>query len=84
MTVNEQTGEVVVRPEFMPLDIQNMLDKINYIEQFRMMAFRDEEVIVSGILEHVERRNTEYHQVTLSYPPGWEANVLKTIDAVEF
>lgn len=57
---------------------------LNYIEQFRMMAFRDEEVIVSGVLEHVERRNTEYDQITLSYPLGWEANVLKTIDAVEF
>ncbi|MHA2042069.1 MAG: hypothetical protein ACW975_09420, partial [Candidatus Thorarchaeota archaeon] len=57
---------------------------LNYIEQFRMMAFRDEEVIVSGVLEHVERRNAEYDQIALSYPPGWEANVLKTIDAVEF
>ncbi|MFW9846192.1 MAG: nucleotidyltransferase domain-containing protein [Candidatus Thorarchaeota archaeon] len=57
---------------------------LNYIEQFRMMAFRDEEVMVSGILEHVERRSTEYDQITLSYPPGWEANVIKTIDAVEF
>ncbi len=57
---------------------------LNYIEQFRMMAFKDEEVIVSGVLEHVERRNTEYDQITLSYPLGWEANVLKTIDAVEF
>jgi len=57
---------------------------LNFIEQFRMMAFRDEEVIVSGILEHVERRTTEYDQIALSYPPGWEDNVLKTIDAVEF
>jgi predicted nucleotidyltransferase len=57
---------------------------LNYIEQFRMMAFTDEEVIVSGILEHVERKSIEYDQIALSYPPGWEANVLKTIDAVEF
>lgn len=35
--VDKQTGEIVVseRAEFMPLDIQSMLDKINYIEQFK-------------------------------------------------
>ncbi|MFW9943511.1 MAG: nucleotidyltransferase domain-containing protein [Candidatus Sifarchaeia archaeon] len=57
---------------------------LNYIEQFRMMAFRDEEVLVSGVLEHVERKSTEYEQIAISYVPGWEANVLKTIDAVEY
>jgi len=57
---------------------------LNYIEQFRMMAFRDEEVVVSGVLEHVERKNIEYEQIAISYVPGWEANVLKTIDAVEY
>ena len=54
------------------------------VEQFRMMAFRDEEVLVSGVLEQVERKNTEYEQIAISYVPGWEANVLKTIDAVEY
>ncbi len=57
---------------------------LNYIEQFRMMAFKDEEVLVSGVLEHVERRSTEYDQIAISYVPGWEANVIKTLGAVEF
>jgi len=57
---------------------------LNYIEQFRMMAFRDEEVLVSGVLEKVERKSTEYEQIAISYVSGWEANVLKTIGAVEY
>ncbi len=33
--VNTSTGEVAVQKEFMPVEIENMIEKINYVEAFK-------------------------------------------------
>ncbi|MFX0061383.1 MAG: hypothetical protein ACFFC7_04290 [Candidatus Hermodarchaeota archaeon] len=53
---------------------------VSYFEQFRMQAFKDEQVLVSGILEKVTTRQKEYYQLSLSYGDAdWTENVLKLL-----
>ncbi|MFW9906761.1 MAG: hypothetical protein ACFFFH_20815 [Candidatus Thorarchaeota archaeon] len=53
---------------------------VSYFEQFRMQAMRDEQVLISGVLEKVTRPHKEYYQVSLSYgDPDWTKNVLKLL-----
>jgi len=55
-------------------DIQRIL---SYVEEFRMQAEKDEEVIVEGNLEQVVTSEKTFHQITLTYGPRYYEQVLK-------
>ncbi len=53
---------------------------VSYFEQFRMQVMRDEQVLISGVLEKVTTREKEYYQLSLSYGDAdWTENVLKLL-----
>ncbi|KYH40890.1 MAG: hypothetical protein AYL33_005100 [Candidatus Bathyarchaeota archaeon B63] len=52
---------------------------ISYVEEFRMQAEEDEEVLVEGNLEEVETPNEKFHQITLTHGPRYYEQVLKVI-----
>jgi predicted nucleotidyltransferase len=49
----------------------------SYMEEFRLQAQKDEEVIVEGNLEEVVSPKGSFHQVTLTYCPRYYEQVLK-------
>lgn len=66
-------------PAIYPIEILEFLsgDKaedieriITYVEEYKMQARKDEEVIVEGILEKVQTPQKTFHQITLTHIPG--------------
>lgn len=55
------------------------LQVISYMEEFRLQAQKDEEVIVEGNLEEVTSSKGSFSQVTLTYCPRYYEQVLKVI-----
>ncbi len=55
-------------------DIRRIL---SYVEEFRMQAFRDEEVYVEGNLEQVVTLTATFHQITLTRCLRYYEQVLK-------
>jgi predicted nucleotidyltransferase len=51
----------------------------SYMEEFRMQAKRDEQVLVEGNLEKVVTRNKSFHQITLTYGPRYYEQTLNVI-----
>jgi predicted nucleotidyltransferase len=51
----------------------------SYIEEFRMQAKRDEQVLVEGNLEKVVTGDKTFHQITLTYGPRYYEQTLKVI-----
>lgn len=49
---------------------------VSFVEEFRLQAQKDEQVIVEGNLEQVSG-SKEYHQVTLTYVPRYYEQTLK-------
>jgi len=52
---------------------------ISYVEEFRMQAEKDDLVLVEGNLEQVITQKSSFHQIILTYGPGYYEQVLKTI-----
>ncbi|MEM3641034.1 MAG: nucleotidyltransferase domain-containing protein [Candidatus Bathyarchaeia archaeon] len=52
---------------------------VSYMEEFRLQAFKDEEVYVEGNLEEVETSRGKICQVTLTYCPRYYEQALKVI-----
>jgi len=52
---------------------------ISYVEEFRMQAEKDDNVLVEGNLEQVITPKTSFHQITLTYGPRYYEQVLKAI-----
>ncbi|RLE80594.1 MAG: hypothetical protein DRJ36_02075 [Thermoprotei archaeon] len=50
---------------------------ISYVEEYRLQAFKGEDVYVEGNLERVETPSEVYHQITLTYGPRYYEQVLK-------
>ncbi|MHA1232482.1 MAG: hypothetical protein ACTSPQ_17765, partial [Candidatus Helarchaeota archaeon] len=50
---------------------------INYIEEFRGQLNSDDQFIVEGNLEKVSTPKNEYYQITLTYGPNYDYQVLK-------
>ncbi|MBS7641587.1 MAG: nucleotidyltransferase domain-containing protein [Candidatus Bathyarchaeia archaeon] len=50
---------------------------VSYIDEFRLQAWRDEEVYVEGMLERVIRRDRVEYQVSLTYCDRYVDQVLK-------
>ncbi len=51
----------------------------SYMEEFRLQARKDEEIIVEGNLEEVTSPKGSFHQVTLTYCPRYYEQVLKVL-----
>ncbi len=51
----------------------------SYMEEFRLQARKDEEIIVEGNLEEVASPKGSFHQVTLTYCPHYYEQVLKVL-----
>jgi len=51
----------------------------SYMEEFRMQAKQDEQVLVEGNLEKVVNGTNVFHQITLSYGPRYYEQTLKVI-----
>jgi predicted nucleotidyltransferase len=50
---------------------------ISYMEEFRLQAQKDENVLVEGNLEEVVSPNGSFHQIALTYCPRYYEQVLK-------
>ncbi len=75
-------------PSIYQIEVQDILegpkvDEIkrifSYMEEFRMQAKRDEQVLVEGNLEKVVTRTKVFHQITLTYGPRYYEQTLKII-----
>jgi predicted nucleotidyltransferase len=53
---------------------------VSYMEEFRLQAQRDEEVVIEGNLEEVFSPNGSFHQVALTYCPRYYEQVMKVAD----
>jgi predicted nucleotidyltransferase len=60
-----------------PRDALEAVRVFSYMEEFRLQAQKDEEVIVEGNLEEVVSPKGSFHQVTLTYCPRYYEQVLK-------
>ena len=56
---------------------------VSYMEEFRLQAQKDEEVIVEGTLEEVTSPKGSFHQITLTYCPRYYEQLLK-VDGLSF
>jgi predicted nucleotidyltransferase len=75
-------------PSIYPIEVRKVLegprvDEIrrifSYLEEFRMQAKRDEQVLVEGNLEMVITGTKVFHQITLTYGPRYYEQTLKVI-----
>jgi len=75
-------------PSIYPIEVQEVLEGpraddirrvVSYVEEFRMQAFRDEEVYVEGKLERVVTPRGSFHQITLTQTPRYWDQALKVI-----
>jgi predicted nucleotidyltransferase len=73
-------------PSIYQIEVRNILegpkvDEIkrifSYMEEFRMQAKRDEQVLVEGNLEKVVTGTKMFHQITLTYGPRYYEQTLK-------
>jgi predicted nucleotidyltransferase len=88
----EATGEVISGDEggFMPsiypirlfeinkdMDAREVVRVVSFVREFRLQFEGGETATIRGNLEKVTLRNEEFHQITLSYGPGYFDQVLK-------
>jgi predicted nucleotidyltransferase len=88
----EATGEVISGDEggFLPsiypvrlnkinrdMDAREVVRVVSFVREFRLQFEGWEKAIIRGNLERVTLRNEEFHQITLSYSPGYFDQVLK-------
>jgi predicted nucleotidyltransferase len=59
--------------------IEEIRRVVSYIEEFRMQAWKGENVYVEGNLEKVETSKRNFYQVTLTYCPRYYDQVLKIV-----
>jgi predicted nucleotidyltransferase len=52
---------------------------VSFMEEFRLQAQKDEEIVVEGNLEEVVSPKKSFHQVTLTYCPRYYEQVLKAL-----
>jgi predicted nucleotidyltransferase len=52
---------------------------VSFMEEFRLQAQKDEEIVVEGNLEEVVSPKKSFHQVTLTYCPRYYEQVLKVL-----
>lgn len=57
-----------------PRDVRRV---VSYVKEFRLQLEAGEMAIIIGNLERVVTRDDEFHQITLSYGPGYFDQVLK-------
>lgn len=69
-----------ISKRFKNVDVERV---VSYIEEFRMQLKEGEEGTVRGRLERVSGRRGEFHQITLSYSPGYFKQVLKLLPSKE-
>jgi predicted nucleotidyltransferase len=75
-------------PSIYPIEVKDILEGpevdditriFSYMEEFRMQAKQDEQVLVEGNFEKVVNGNNVFHQITLSYGPRYYEQTLKVI-----
>jgi len=52
---------------------------VSYVEEFRMQAWKDEQVYIEGNLEEVKTPKSSFHQMALTYCPRYYEQVLKVV-----
>ncbi len=60
------------------LDPGEVYRVVSYVKEFRLQLEVGDKAIMVGDLERVVTKNDEFHQITLSYGPGYFDQVLKT------
>lgn len=63
------------------MDCDEVRRIISYVKEFRLQLEAGETALMKGNLERVETINGEFHQITLSYGPGYFDQVLRAIEA---
>ena len=59
--------------------IEHVEQVVSYVEEFRMQAFRDENIYVEGNLERVTTPNKVFHQITLTRCRRYYEQVMKIV-----
>jgi predicted nucleotidyltransferase len=54
---------------------------VSYVKEFRLQLEAGDEALIIGNLEEVATKDEVFHQITLSYGPGYFEQALKAIDA---
>jgi len=54
---------------------------VSYVKEFRLQLEAGDEALIIGNLEEVVTRDEVFHQITLSYSPGYFKQALKALDA---
>ncbi len=57
--------------------VDEIVQILSFVEEFRGQVQKDEEILVEGNLERVIFHNKEYYQITLSYGPRYYEQTLK-------
>jgi predicted nucleotidyltransferase len=63
------------------IDCDKILRIVSFVKEFRLQLEAEETALIKGNLERVETRDGEFHQITLSYGPGYFDQVLRAIEA---
>lgn len=64
------------------IDCDEVWRIVSYVKEFRLQLEAGETVLMKGNLEKVETRDVEFHQITLSYGPGYFDQVLRAVEAI--
>jgi len=59
--------------------VENIIQTISYVEEFRMQAKAGERVLIEGNLERVTFPKGSFHQITLTYGPRYHDQVIKVL-----
>ncbi|MFX0096208.1 MAG: hypothetical protein ACFE7E_00440 [Candidatus Hodarchaeota archaeon] len=59
--------------------VENIIQAISYVEEFRMQARAGERVLIEGNLEKVTVPKGNFHQITLTYGPRYHNQVMKVL-----
>jgi len=54
---------------------------VSFVEEFRLQLCAGEEALIEGNLERVEREDSVFHQITLSYSEDYFDQILKPVRA---
>ncbi|MHA1271237.1 MAG: nucleotidyltransferase domain-containing protein [Candidatus Helarchaeota archaeon] len=57
--------------------VDNIIQIVNYIEEFRGQLISDDSFIIEGNLEQVIEKDSKYYQITLTYGKNYDYQVLK-------
>jgi predicted nucleotidyltransferase len=71
--------QIEVKDVLEGLEVDDITRIFSYMEEYRMQAKQDEEVLVEGNLEKVVNGDNVFHQITLSYGPRYYEQTLKVI-----